>query len=746
MSKIEVQKETLIHQTRFVQSESRYPALIGGLGCLPYDTEFLTPNGWKQISEWTNDEVLVFNKDTGLTNFEHPKSFIDKEADKFTIYKTTQFSMTVSPEHRILFNTEKDKTFKVVQQKDLTSTRINIPRVFTGPITKGIKLSDSEIRLMVCISADGYIDNNPTNKRVVLNIKKDRKKERLLNLLALCDIEHNVIQSSKGYLRVSFIPPLLTKDLSFMWTATTEQLNIVVDECKYWDGNVDKRENSHTVVSGTDKNSMDLIQYAFTVNNKVCSMSISDKRDYKSGPMYNVRELKTKYSGLRKAVVTESFDHKRKYCFEVSTGFFVVRQNNNIFITGNSGKTDAGIARILTLKYKYPTGNMAYYMPDYNLIRDRGISGVEQELDIIGQPYKTNMTNKIIELEGKGSIYFRSMDRPEKIVAYEVMDSIIDELDTMKPEKAKFVYKKIRERNRQKKPDGMPNTLGIITTPDYGTEGFLWELYNKCIDKNTIDGTGNYDLINGGVVDSYHLIEACTADNPFLPPEYLSDILEMYDPILANLFTRGKMVSLTQDKIYHYYNKLQHHTNESIQRGETLYIGVDFNVGGCACTVHVKRNGDELHRVEEFAPKNTDAIYIEVNQRYQGHQIRYYPDCSGGNDSTNASESDIELLRKYTKTPSAPIIDAPRGNGAVRDRINSFNSRISKGKYFVNYLTCPQGASALIAQGYDKQGKPEKYDDHKGGAIDDWNDASGYLVVRMYPIRDVGLTKHSYYD
>ena len=410
-----------------------------------------------------------------------------------------------------------------------------------------------------------------------------------------------------------------------------------------------------------------------------------------------------------------------------------------------SGKTDAGIARALTLKYKYPMGNVAYYMPDYNLIRDRGISGVEQELDKIGQPYKTNTTDKIIKLEGKGSIYFRSMDRPEKIVAYEVMDSIIDELDTMKPEKAKFVYKKIRERNRSRKPDGKPNTIGVITTPDYGTEGFIWELYNKCIDKDTVDGSGNYDLLNGGLVDSYHLIEACTADNPFLPPDYLDDILEMYDPILANLFTRGKMVSLSADKIYHYYNKLHHHTNEEIKPSDDLYIGVDFNVGGCACAVHVLRNGDELHRVEEFAPKNTDAIYVEVNARYQGHKIRYYPDSSGKNESSNASESDIELLRKYTRTPSSPMIDAPNANGAVRDRINSFNSRLSKGKYFINYLKCPKGSNALSSQGYDKYGKPEKYDDHKGGAIDDWNDGAGYLVVRKFPIRDRKVESNDFF-
>lgn len=411
-----------------------------------------------------------------------------------------------------------------------------------------------------------------------------------------------------------------------------------------------------------------------------------------------------------------------------------------------SGKTDGGIARTLKYKYQYPQLNTAYYMPDYNLIRDRGMSGFEEELTIIGQPYKANYSDKIIKLENRGNIYFRTMDNPAKIVSYEVADSVIDELDTMKPDKAKFVYKKIRERNRQRKPDGKPNTLGIITTPDYGTEGFIWELYNKCIDKDTMDGSGNYDLLNNGLIDSYHLIEACTADNPFLPPEYLGDILEMYDPILANLFTRGKMVSLTQDKVYHYYQKLVHQTTRTIQPFDVLHIGVDFNVGGCACTVHVI-DGDKIYAVDEFAPKNTDAIVIEVNKRYQNHTIYMYPDSSGDNDSSNASKTDIQLLRDGIKTPSQPMLYYPNANGAIRDRINSVNNVISKDRYFVNYLKCPRISNALSSQGYDKKsGKPEKSDEHKGGAIDDYNDALGYFLVYRFPIRShmqrVGMTGH----
>lgn len=398
-----------------------------------------------------------------------------------------------------------------------------------------------------------------------------------------------------------------------------------------------------------------------------------------------------------------------------------------------SGKTDAGIARALNLKYRYPKLNVAYYMPDYNLIRDRGMSGVEAELETIKQPYKTNKTDKIIELENKGSIYFRSMDKPEKIIAYEVADSIIDELDTMKPDKARHVYKKIRERNRQKKPDGTPNTLGIITTPDYGTEGFVWELMNKCIDKSTMDGTGNYDLINNGLVDNYHLIEACTADNPFLPPDYLDDILEMYDPILANLFTRGKMVSLSSDKVYRFYDKISHSTTKTITEDVDLHIGIDFNVGGCACVAHIIE-GNKVYAVDEIAPKDTHSMAIELSKRYHGHKLYLYPDSSGDSESSNASRTDIKILKDEVRTPISPVIKAKKSNPPIRDRVNSMNNMFSKDRYFVNYMKCPRYSSALSSQGYGKDGKPEKSDDHKGGAPDDYNDCAGYFINMKFGI------------
>jgi hypothetical protein len=66
------------------------------------------------------------------------------------------------------------------------------------------------------------------------------------------------------------------------------------------------------------------------------------------------------------------------------------------------------------------------------------------------------------------------MENPDAIVGYEVADSMVDELDTLPTAKANEVWNKIIARNRQKKPDGTPNSVAVGTTP----EGFRF-VYEK---------------------------------------------------------------------------------------------------------------------------------------------------------------------------------------------------------------------------------------------------------------------------
>ena len=85
-----------------------------------------------------------------------------------------------------------------------------------------------------------------------------------------------------------------------------------------------------------------------------------------------------------------------------------------------SGKTMAGIYRLICLMISDPSINGAYYMPTYDLLRLRALSGVEEELEKLGIGYKTNRSEYTVEIQGYGTMILRSYDRPERIVAYEV--------------------------------------------------------------------------------------------------------------------------------------------------------------------------------------------------------------------------------------------------------------------------------------------------------------------------------------
>ena len=78
------------------------------------------------------------------------------------------------------------------------------------------------------------------------------------------------------------------------------------------------------------------------------------------------------------------------------------------------------------------------------------------------------------------------------------------------------------------------------------------------------------------------------------------------------------------------------------------------------------------------------------------------------------------------------LVDAPDANPLIRDRVNSVNALFAHDKIEINTDKCPNFVHALENQGYDKQGQPEKSDNHP--ADDDWNDNAGYFINRRFPI------------
>lgn len=377
-----------------------------------------------------------------------------------------------------------------------------------------------------------------------------------------------------------------------------------------------------------------------------------------------------------------------------------------------AGKSHAAIWRTLRLKREYPGQNVAYYLPTYDLVTRMALPRFEETLTSIGARFKINKNDSVIEIENCGAIILRTMDNPARIVAYEVADSICDELDTLATQKARDVWNKVIARNRQKKPDGALNTVGVATTP----EGFRF-VYEK------------WKKDPEAAAKGYRLIKAATASNAAnLPDDYIQGLRDTFSSNLLAAYLDGEFVNLTAGSIYAEFDRAANACTTTITTSEPLHIGMDFNVGRMAATVAVLRDG-EPHIADEITDVlDTPAMIATIKSRYPGHAILIYPDASGGGRrSNNASESDIALLRAAQFT-----VLAPNANPPVKNRILAMNRMIhceTIRRLKVNGDKCPMLVEALEKQAYDKNGEPDK-----SAGLDHIVDACGYFIHYRYPV------------
>lgn len=377
------------------------------------------------------------------------------------------------------------------------------------------------------------------------------------------------------------------------------------------------------------------------------------------------------------------------------------------FVGGfGSGKTHACAWRALAKKMAYPRQNVGYYLPTYDLVRTIGYPRFSEIIESIGIPHKINKSDAFIDFGPMGQIIFRTMDTPERIIGYEVADSLVDELDTLPTEKAREVWNKIIARNRQKKPDGAMNTVGVGTTP----EGFRF-VYDRWV-KNSAPG--------------YRIIKAATETNrKNLPAGYIESLQTSYPSNLLQAYLGGEFVNLSAGSVYPGYDRILNATDEVIRPAEALHIGLDFNVMKMAASVHVLRGG-QPHAVDELTDVfDTPAMIRLIQNRFQGHPIYIYPDASGKNrKSQNASESDLVLLKQ-----ARFMVCVNPANPAVKDRVLSMNQMLNSRGYKINPDKCPALVEGLEKQAYDKNGEPDK-----STGLDHILDAAGYFISYKFPV------------
>lgn len=349
------------HQEQTADFMVRNPRsfVFNDIGCVDGETEYLSPTGWKRIDQYERGDVAQYNLETGQAEFVRPTAYIKKPCDQFYHFKTKYgIDQMLSAEHRVLYvgstgkpavRTAEDIAER--HQKARYGFKGRIINTFKAPERDGIDLTDTELRLMVAVIADGHFSSN--TRRCVIRVKKQRKVLRLRQLLdeGKISFKHRFYSSANGFEVFSFYAPLRLKTYTkYFWGATPHQLNVIAEEVHHWDGSIRKADGE--AFFSTEKQSADFINYCYAATGKTTAVYEDVREKYKTTYVVHARKGSTllyitgmkqdgtcSYENIQKRLKPGAF----KYCFSVPSSYLILRRNGKIFVTGNSGKTMAAL-------------------------------------------------------------------------------------------------------------------------------------------------------------------------------------------------------------------------------------------------------------------------------------------------------------------------------------------------------------------------------------------------------------------
>lgn len=370
-------------------------------GCVDKDTEFLTPNGWKKISDYTDgDLVLQWNQDNS-TQFVNPSNYISEPEVRECYYidggRNSNTNRFICPDHRVPYFSEgseyngkkyeKKLLVKTAEELFSKNTSVCFPVSFDAPTREGLDLTDTEIRLQVAFFADGTITNRYKDYNGKIRIKKQYKIDRLKKLLDENNSKYKILTS--GDYSIFWINIKIQEKVysDYWYNCSDHQLSVIFDESSRWDGSLNK--DGRKTFRTTIKQTADFMQYVYaTQTKKYVSFMKSERHD--KTPFhteYKISETTNKTKSITKKMVTKKqMPDLMKYCFTVPSSFWVARRNNFISIEGNCGKNHSdNIARSI-------------YKPMFEKFNDRAYTFFEARRDDkrVPDPRYLNMSSYFV--------------------------------------------------------------------------------------------------------------------------------------------------------------------------------------------------------------------------------------------------------------------------------------------------------------------------------------------------------------
>ena len=184
-------------------------------------------------------------------------------------------------------------------------------------------------------------------------------------------------------------------------------------------------------------------------------------------------------------------------------------------------------------------------------------------------------------------------------------------------------------------------------------------------------------------------------------------------------------------QIYYNFDRKENVMDKYTPQTAELHIGMDFNIDPMSAVIsELKGNGIYIYDEIVIYSSNTDEMVEEIKNRFKDKHIYIYPDPASKQRKTSAGGvTDLAILKN-----AGFNLRVRNNHPLIRDRINSVNTKLKNANgtrtlFIAN--KCKTMLKSIERQIY-KEGTtvPDKDNNY-----DHMNDALGYLVEYLYPVR-----------
>ena len=317
-----------------------YGANRTGRWCLTGDHEVLTKRGWVRLDSWESGPIAVWNAQSEAVSFQKANVLCFEYTGPMYTYKDCRIDQCSTPDHKMRAKRRIDKEWEDLTVQEMAKSRPLIP--LTGYKDYRCCADPAWLRVLIMTQADGYYTNDGT---VRYHFKKQRKVERCKMLLRKAGIYFQENRFPNGTTAIAIparcVPLWLRQftDKTFGYWLFDENPDIFFDELPYWDGYYPAPNSIQ--YSTTNRTNADIVQALAHLSGRTAVMRV--KKRSEKNPTWNqayVLDIWLNPSNTHEIrVKPEISDFEGKvYCAETPTGYFLVRRNGKVWVTGNSGR------------------------------------------------------------------------------------------------------------------------------------------------------------------------------------------------------------------------------------------------------------------------------------------------------------------------------------------------------------------------------------------------------------------------